>query len=60
MLAREGTLLGLMECSLPCRAMNATRVPEGSWAIVIGELGYPQGYFVYSFIRQVKKVKLGL
>lgn len=39
MLARAGTALGLMLCSLPWRARNAMRVPEGSSAIVMGELG---------------------
>ena len=43
MLARPGTLEGLMECPTPCRVRKATRVPEGRLAMVIGELGNPQG-----------------
>ena len=43
MLARPGMEEGGMTCPWPCRARKATRVPEGRAAIVMGELGKPQG-----------------
>lgn len=33
-----------MEWPVPCRARKATRVPEGSAQMVMGELGKPQGW----------------
>ena len=42
--AREGTAEGEMVCPGPWRARKATRVPDGSEQIVIGELGTPQGW----------------
>ena len=44
MFARAGTAVGLSVCPSPCRARKATRVPDGSEAIVIGEEGYPHGF----------------
>lgn len=46
MFAREGTADGEIVCLVPCRARNAMRVPEGRDEMVIGELGYPQGYLL--------------
>ena len=43
MFARPGTAEGLMTCPTPWRAMNATWVPEGRLAMVMGELGNPHG-----------------
>ena len=43
MFARAGIAVGLSVCPAPWRARKATRVPDGSEAIVIGEEGYPQG-----------------
>ena len=43
MLAWNGMADGEWMCPAPCRARNATRVPEGRDVMVIGELGYPQG-----------------
>lgn len=43
MFARDGIAVGLSVCPAPWRARKATRVPDGSEAIVIGEEGYPQG-----------------
>lgn len=43
MLARDGTEEGEMEWPTPCRAMKATCVPPAPWAMVMGELGLPQG-----------------
>lgn len=41
--ARVGTEDGLMLWAVPCRAMKATRTPDGRAEMVMGELGNPHG-----------------
>ena len=43
MLARLGTSEGRRWCPFPCRARKATGNPDGDFAIVMGEEGYPHG-----------------
>lgn len=43
MLARTGMKDGAMLCCFPCLAKNAMWVPSLNLAMVIGELGNPQG-----------------
>lgn len=55
--ARVGTEDGLMLWAVPCRAMKATRTPDGRAEMVMGELGNPHGWtharqhHLFSFIR---------
>jgi hypothetical protein len=53
MFARAGTADGLSVCPTPCRERKATRVPDGSEAIVIGEEGYPHGCERQSVNREI-------
>ena len=44
MLAVDGTCEGEMECSVPCRARKATRVPVAVRPMEIGHDGEPHGW----------------
>lgn len=44
MFALDGIVEGEWTCPTPCLARNARCVPEGSRAIVIGELAKPHGF----------------
>lgn len=47
-LAREGTVDGLISWPVPCRAMKATRDPDAREEMTMGDEGYPQGYAIMS------------